>query len=83
MILLRAKDKVDILGFGYAPIFATFMGNLTFSNPPAFGNPDYRYFILYLKRFVYIHDSEHPYYYTVLRVSNDFGKLHLAMVHLV
>ncbi len=63
-------DKLQMLGFAYASIYAIFMGNLTIYH--------WNYDAIDFKRLANIDEAEYEEYDLILRVRNTFGSLHFV-----
>lgn len=74
----KFSDKLQMLGFAFASIFVSFMGNLTVDTPAGFQIPEYEYFTMYLERNGKIVDVEYKVYHDAIRVPNLFGQLHFV-----
>lgn len=75
---IRYSDKIQLLGFGYASVLISLMGNSTANrakiNP---GNQFYYYFLSLMKRSIYIEEEENLISNT-LKFENVFGRLHFV-----
>ncbi len=74
---LMHSDKRQMLGFAYASLYGSFMGNLT-SILGKSESPDVPNFKSNLVRWASIEDLEYREYNTALNVKNVFGKLHFV-----
>ncbi len=69
---------LEKLGFAYASIFTSFLGNVTSSKFRTVKNPHYKYFIAYFTRWFYLRSPPYKLHNYAISASNEFGRLHFV-----